>query len=144
MIALDTNILVPAHRRDAAMHVAARRCVTELAEGSQPWALPWPCVHEFLAITTHPRIFDPPSSLEEALRQVEMWTESPSVRLIGERPDHLRQLRATLVPGAVVGPRVHDGRVAAICRSNAVTELWTVDRDFSRFPGLVTRNPLLP
>lgn len=143
MIAVDTNVLVPAHRRDAALHAAAKRRMTELAEGSQPWALPWPCLHEFLAVVTHPRIFDPASSLEAALRQVEAWTESPSVRLIGERADHLVQLRSALVPAEVVGPRVLDGRVAAICRSHGVTELWTIDRDFSRFPGLVTRNPLI-
>ncbi len=90
-----------------------------------------------------PRVFDPASSLEAALRQAEAWTESPSVRLIGERADHLVQLRSALVPAEVVGPRVHDGRVAAICRSHGVTELWMIDRDFSRFPGLVTRNPLI-
>jgi uncharacterized protein len=143
LIAVDTNILVPAHRRDASLHAAARRRITELAEGRQPWALPWPCVHEFLAIVTHPRIFQPPSSLDAALRQVEAWAESPSLRLIGEAQGHLAQLRSVLTPGDVVGPRVHDGRVAAICRSHGVTELWTVDRDFSRFPGVVTRNPLL-
>jgi hypothetical protein len=42
----------------------------------------------------------------------------------------------------VVGPRVHDARIAALCRQHAVTELWTADRDFSRFRGLITRNPL--
>lgn len=143
MIAVDTNILVPAHRRDAALHHAARHRLTELAEGSQPWALPWPCLHEFLAVVTHPRIFDPASSLDAALQQIEAWTSSPSVRLIGERSDHLVQLRSALMPADVVGARVHDGRVAAICRSHGVTELWTIDRDFSRFPGLVTRNPLI-
>jgi hypothetical protein len=28
--------------------------------------------------------------------------------------------------------------------ANGVGELWSADRDYSRFPGVVVRNPLLP
>jgi uncharacterized protein len=56
VIAVDTNILVYAHRQDSPFHKAAFRRVAELAEGPATWAIPWPCVHEFLAIVTHPRI----------------------------------------------------------------------------------------
>ena len=55
MIAVDTQILVFAHREDSPFHPAALAALTELAEGAAPWALPWPVVHEFLAIATHPR-----------------------------------------------------------------------------------------
>ena len=55
MIAVDTNILVYAHRADAARHRIARERLTELLEGSRACAIPWPCVHEFLAVVTHPR-----------------------------------------------------------------------------------------
>jgi len=41
----------------------------------------------------------------------------------------------------VAGPRIHDARIAAVCLAHGVTELWTADRDFSRFPALRTRNP---
>ena len=34
MIALDTNILVYAHREDSEWHQQAVRCVSELAEGA--------------------------------------------------------------------------------------------------------------
>ena len=61
MIAVDTNILVYAHREDASFHKAASRAMTELAEGLAGWAIPWPCLHEFLAIVTHPRIYAPPT-----------------------------------------------------------------------------------
>ena len=53
MIAVDTNILVYAHRKDATPHAQAAAAVTKLAEGKTAWAIPWPCVHEFLAIVTH-------------------------------------------------------------------------------------------
>ena len=70
MIAVDTNILVFAHRSDAEWHARAQSCVRELAEGGVAWAIPWPCVHEFLAIATHPRIYDPPTPLPTAIEQI--------------------------------------------------------------------------
>lgn len=144
MIAADTNVLVQAHRRDGDAHGPAHAAVRQLAEGHEVWALPWPCVHEFIAIVTHPTIFDPPSTAEQAFDQLRAWLASPTVRLIGERDDHLDQLRTAVIDGGITGPRVHDARIAALCRSHGVRELLTADRDFSRFPTLVTRNPLLP
>lgn len=143
MIALDTNVLIPAHREDAEGHDAAYACLAALAEGTAPWAIPWPCLHEFLAIATHPRIFAPPTPLAAALEQVEAWLESPSLVVLSEGDGYWPLLRESLAGGQVTGPIVHDGHVAAICRLHRVRELWTVDRDFGRFPELRTRNPLV-
>ena len=107
------------------------------------WAIPWPCVHEFLAIVTHPRIYAPPTPLARAFDQVEAWLESPTLVLLGESPTHWATLRAMLSAGSVVGPRVHDARVAALCRDHGVSALWSADRDFSRFAGVATVNPLI-
>ena len=143
MIALDTNILVYAHRRDSEWHESAYRAVAELAEGSAPWCLPWPCVHEFLAIVTHPKIYRPPTRLADAILQVDYWMESPTLRLIGEATGYWEHLKDLLTAGKAVGPLVHDGRVAAICRAGGVREIWTADRDYSRFGGLPAKNPLI-
>ena len=59
MIAVDTNLLVYAHRRDSPWFEPARRALRLLIEGTATWAVPWPCVHEFLAISTHPKIYRP-------------------------------------------------------------------------------------
>jgi len=144
MIAVDTNILVYAHREDSPWHKAAYGRVAELAEGRAAWAMPWPCIHEFLAIVTHPRIYNPPTPLETALRQVEAWLEAPGLVLLGETGAYWLGLRARLVGGRVEGAQVHDARVAALCDLHGVEELWTADRDFSRFPGMKVRNPLVP
>lgn len=143
MIAVDSNILVYAHRSDSKWHAAAAAKVLGLAQGHQPWAIPWPCIHEFLAVVTHPRIYDPPTSIEQASDQVEAWLESPSCVVLGESVDHWIVVREALIKGKIIGPMVHDARVAAICLAHGVSELWTSDRDFSRFPKLVTRNPTL-
>jgi toxin-antitoxin system PIN domain toxin len=143
MIAVDTNILVYAHRADSSWHEAAARRLRELAEGMPAWSIPWPCVHEFLAIVTHPRIYKPPTPVDRAVAQVDAWLESPSLVLIGEADGHWRALRDLLLAGKVSGPPVHDARIAALCSSHGVRTLWTADRDFSRFPALTTVNPLI-
>jgi hypothetical protein len=142
MVAVDSNILVYAHREDSPWHAAALGCVRSLAEGRAPWTIPWPCLHEFLAISTHPRIYAPPTPLELAVGQVDAWLESPSLVLIGEDASYWPRLRALVSAGRIAGPRVHDARVAAICLGHGLDELWTIDRDFSRFPALRVRNPL--
>lgn len=142
MIAVDTNLLVYAHRRDADWHEPAAKIVRSLAERPEAWALPWPCVHEFLAIVTHPRIFTPASTLNQAMDQIDAWLESPSVVLLSEAPTHWHTLESQLRQGRITGARVHDARVAALCLSHGVSELWSADRDFSRFPDLVVSNPL--
>lgn len=142
MIATDTNILVYAHRGDSEWHGPARSRIQSLAEGRVSWGLPWPCLHEFLAISTHPRIYDPPSTIAEAIDQIDTWLESPVAQLLTETDMHWNVLKHALQNGLVKGPMVHDARVAALCMTHGVTEFWTADRDFSRFPSLVVRNPL--
>ncbi|HEY1932272.1 MAG TPA: TA system VapC family ribonuclease toxin [Acetobacteraceae bacterium] len=143
MIAVDTNILVYAHREDSPFHDAAYRRLASLAEGAASWAIPWPCLHEFLAIVTHPRIYAPPTPLSTALAQVDAWIESPSLVLLAESTSHWLTLRNLLTTGRIAGPMVHDARVAALCRQHGVRELWSADRDFGRFSGLLVKNPLV-
>jgi hypothetical protein len=142
MIAVDSNLLVYSHRGDSPWHESAYARIAELAEGQAPWAIPWPCIHEFLAIVTHPRIYDPPTPLEKAISQVDAWMESPSLLLLSESEDYWQQLQSLLQSGKVCGPQVHDARIAALCNYHGVAELWTADRDFGRFPKLKVRNPL--
>ena len=143
MIAVDTNILVYAHREDSEWHEAASARVAELAEGRGAWAIPWPCIHEFLAIASHPKIFTPPTLLAAAIDQVEAWLESPTLHVLAESQLHWSQLRALLESGKVAGARVHDARIAALCLQHGVKELWSADRDFGRFPDLAVSNPLV-
>jgi toxin-antitoxin system PIN domain toxin len=143
VIAVDTNILVYAHRRDSVWHDRAADCVRSLAEGRAHWLIPWPCLHEFLSIVTHPRIYSPPSSIADAVRQIEYWMASPALLIGGEAAGHWRRLRELVIGSKISGPLIHDARVAAICLDHGVESLWSSDRDFSRFSHLVVSNPLL-
>ena len=143
MIAVDTNLLVYAHRPGSPFNVAARACLAELAEGRSTWAIPWPCLHEFLCVVTHPRILVPPTPLAAALEQVSAWLASPSLVVLAEPAHYWTAFLEVARAARVTGPLVHDARIAALCRAHGVRELWTADRDFGRFPGLVVRNPLV-
>jgi toxin-antitoxin system PIN domain toxin len=143
MIAVDTNLLVYSHREDSPWHDAAFARLMGLAEGQSPWAIPWPCLHEFLAIVTHPRIYAPPTPLPAALDQVQAWLEAPSLVLLSEGDGYWPTLQNFLSVARATGGQVHDARIAALCRFHGIQELWTADRDFSRFPELTVRNPLV-
>lgn len=142
MIAIDTNILVYAHREDAEHHQAAKAAVREAVSTPAAVAVPWPCVHEFLAVVTNPKIWKVPTPTGRAWEAVSALLSTPGVHPIGEGADHLVRLQELLTPDAVRGPRVHDARIAAICLSNGVDTLWSADRDFSWFPQLRVLNPL--
>lgn len=143
MIAVDTNLLVYAHREDSVFHRRAADCLQQLAQGVSTWAIPWPCLHEFFAIVTHPRIYAPPTPLAEALDQIDAWMESPVLALLAESDQHWPSLRQLLEAGRIAGPQVHDARIAALCLQHGVRELWTVDRDFGRYPQIKSSNPLV-
>ena len=143
MIAVDTNLLVHAHRRDSTFHTGALKAITALAEGNAAWAIPWSCLHEFHGIVTHPRIYAPPSKPEQAIAQIDAWMASPQLHLLSENEAYWSVLRELLASSKVQGPLVHDARIAALCLAHGIHELWTADRDFSRFPRLKVRNPLV-
>lgn len=143
MIALDTNILVYANRPEAAQHEQAQRAVTALLTSRARVALPWTCIHEALNVLTHPRIYDPPYLADNVLADLETLANHPRVSMLSETGAHLAILRTLTKNPLVVGPKVHDARIAAICIGHGVSELWTADRDFSLFPELKTRNPLV-
>lgn len=142
MIAVDTNLLVYAHRSDSPFHAKSKSLLEALRGQPAPWAVPWPCLHEFLAVVTHPRIFKKPSPVDVALACVESWGAGQNLHLIGEGDGYLAGLRELIRGAGIVGPRIHDARIAAICRHHGVHELWSADRDFSAFPSLIARNPL--
>lgn len=143
MIAVDTNLLVYAHREDSPFHARAAECVAGLAEARATWAIPWPCLHEFFAIVTHPRIYAPPTPSEAALDQIDAWLESPSLLLLAESDTHWAELRGLIVGARLAGAQVHDARIAALCQGHGVHTLWSADRDFNRFPRLSVVNPLI-
>jgi len=140
VIALDTNLLVYAHRPEMADHESARSALAGLRSS---WALPWPVAHEFVRVVTEPQWFTDPTPLDRALHAVEALLGSGGGRPIGETALHWSRLADIAVAGRTARSMIYDARIAAICLAHGVEELWTADRDFGRFPSLRTRNPLI-
>lgn len=101
----------------------------------------WPCVHDFLSIVTKV-FFKTPTPFVIACDRV-AWLEPATPVLRAETEKHWRTMHDLVRAGRIVGGGMHESRAAAICIDNGVSELWSADRDFPRFPALKVRNPLI-
>jgi len=144
MIAIDTNILVYSHREDSLFHRVAFQKMKDLAESREDWSIPWPCLYEFLGITTHPRIYKDPTPLKKACEQIQAWLDCPNLYLLGyPQKENWKEIQDLFLKTNLTGPKVHDAKIAMICLNHNIKVLWTADRDFSRCKWLETTNPLL-
>jgi len=142
VIAVDTNLLVYAHRPEMPFHERARQVLTDAVAAPEPVCVPWPCAHEFLAVVSNPRIFRDPTPMPVALDAVRRLLESLSGGFVAEGEGYLDAFERIARPALLQGAIVHDARVAALCTFHGVRVLWSADRDFSRFPQLTVANPL--
>ena len=143
MIAVDTNILVYARRKELPRHGAALQALRALATGAGAWALPIFCASEFVRVVTHPRLFSPPTTPEAALAAIETLLASPSARLLSPGPRYWTLFRDLVRASAVTGNLVLDAQIAAVCLEHGAATILTEDRDFARFAG-ITIQPLAP
>lgn len=141
MKAVDTNVLVYAEITSSPHHETATALLRSLAEGRAPWAIPWPCVYEFLRVVTHPRVYHPPVPPARALADLKAILSSPSLVLLSETSRHAEVCFAVVQTSGTSGNLVHDAHIAALCLEHGVSELVTGDRDFGRFTGLTVMNP---
>ena len=133
MIAIDTNVLVYAHRGETPQHSVALARLRSLAEGGVPWGLPVFCIGEFVRVVTHPRLFHPPTKLAAALGFLDQLLGSPAARLLLPGPTFPTLFAEACRDGAANGNLAFDAQLVALCREHGVSEILTEDRDFARF-----------
>jgi toxin-antitoxin system PIN domain toxin len=138
VIAVDTNILVYAHREELTQHRRARARLVELADGPARWAIPVFCLGEFLRVVTHPRLFDPPFRIEDACEALRRVLGSPSLVVLTPGDRFWPLLTTAVVDARATGNLVFDAQIVALCREAGVSALLTEDRDFDRFAGFPT------
>lgn len=141
MIGIDTNVLVYARREEFAEHRRGKSLLTKLAEGDRLWALCWPVVYEFLRVVTHHKVFDPPTSLADALNGIKALLDSPSLVMLGEGATHFTQLQRIALSASTRGNLMHDAHIATIYIEHGVEMVLTTDKDFARFSLLTCVNP---
>ena len=141
MKAVDTNILVYAHRAEMPRHEQARTILDGLVRSGEPWALPWPCVYEFLRVVTHPRAFRPPTPTWVAWENVLALMAAPGTVLIGPTTRHAQTLARLLRDPGLRGNDIFDAHIAALVVEHGVATLITGDRRMRRFDGVRTQHP---
>lgn len=136
MIAVDTNVLVHAHRAGTPEHARALFWLRSLAESPAPWGLPVFALGEFLRVVTHRRVFERPSTLDEAGAALRGLLAAPGLRVLSPGPRYPALLLEAVHVGRATGSLAFDAQIAAVCREHGVSALLTRDRDFARFPWL--------
>ncbi len=143
MIFLDANILLYAYDSSSPFHPRASRWLAGLMSRPEPVGLPWVTLLAFLRIATNPRAFARPLTTSEAVAIVSMWLERPTVVVPAPTDRHWAILVRLLSETKSRGPGTSAAHLAALAIEHGAV-LCTTDRDFRRFPGLQTLNPVEP
>jgi toxin-antitoxin system PIN domain toxin len=132
---VDVNVLVAAFRDDAPGHKVCRGLIEEMVDGLLPYGVSDLVLSGFVRVTTHPRVFDPPTPTEDALAFADAYRSGASAVPIEPGPQHWRIFTSMCRTARAKGNLVPDGYLAALA-VEAGCEWVTADRDFGRFPDL--------
>jgi uncharacterized protein len=136
----DVNVLVHAHREESPSHMSYAAWLVSLAQGPEPFAISELALHGFFRIVTNRRIFDPPSTMQQALRFIDALLARPTCSLIRLGPSHWSIFRRLCEEGNLKGKIVADAVHAALAIESGC-EWVTADTDFARFaPALRWRH----
>lgn len=140
MLLCDVNILVYAHREDAPDHARYRQWLEDQINAEASFAVSELVLSGFLRIVTHPRIFDPPSPLEDALAFVAAIRAQPNCIVVSPQARHWDIFQRLCLAANAKGNLIPDAYHAALAIETGC-EWITTDRGFSRYPGLRWRTP---
>ena len=142
MIAVDTNLLVYAHRAGCPEHEAARRAIEDAANNLNGWGIPSPCLFEFWSVVTHPSSIGGGSSPASARGFIEALIETAGATILPPPPALGPRCLQIANQLDVRGPRIFDLQIGLTALDAGVTEIWTHDAGFIGLPGLKVRDPL--
>jgi predicted nucleic acid-binding protein len=142
VIAIDTNLLVYAHRAGCGEHTAARGAIERAAANPGGWSIPLPCLLEFWSVVTHPACVGGASASSIARRFIDALISRAGALVLQPGPNFLQRCLQTAERLSVAGPRVFDLQIGLLCTDAGVTEIWTHDGGFIALPGLKVIDPL--
>lgn len=140
MFLFDVNVFVYAHREDSSRHKACHDLLEQIINSDNPYGFSDIISSAFLRVVTHPRVFNPPSPLENALTFINEIRERPNATLISPGTRHWNIFASLCRKADVKGNLIPDAYLAALAIESGCTWVST-DRDFSRFPGLEWKHP---
>ena len=141
MILVDANLLLFAYQPRAREHEASRRWLESALSSPEPVGFAWVSLLAFLRISTDARVLRSPLSMGDAILAVDAWLRQPQVIFLQPEERHWEIFKGLLGAGQVRSRLVMDAHLAALAIEHGAV-LHTHDRDFARFPGLRTVDPL--
>ena len=142
MITPDANSILYAYNEDAPKHQQAKEWLEEQFSSPVSFGLSWQTITAFLRISTNPKAFPQPFDLHEAISIVDEWIALPNIQILTPTVNHWAIFQNLIVEGQTKAALMMDAHLAALAIEHDVT-LATTDRDFSKFSGLKTINPLI-
>lgn len=142
MIALDTNLLVYAHRAGLAEHRDARRAIERAAGREEGWGIAQPTLVEFWSVVTHPAATGRPSTAAEAKAFLQTLIRDGGGQVWLPSPGFDERLLDAAASAKVKGPRIFDLQIALLALEHGAREIWTHDRRFLTVSGLRAVDPL--
>jgi len=142
MIAVDSNLLIYAHRSRVPEHTASRQALQRAAEHPAGWGIPLPCLAEFWTVVTHPRASGRPSTPAEAAGFLRNLTRSGQAAIWQPAPGFSTRLLQAAEQADVSGVRIFDLQIALIASEAGAQEIWTHDKNFRPLPGLSLHDPI--
>ncbi|HEX5640847.1 MAG TPA: type II toxin-antitoxin system VapC family toxin [Thermoleophilia bacterium] len=136
----DLNVLISAHRADSPMHPRCRDWLLAVYAGDESFGICPPVLIGLVRILTHPRVFRPPDTHDQAFAFVNSLMTHPNALLLNPGRDHLALFEGLCREADAHGDLVTDAYLAALALETGAV-LVTADRDFARFPGLRRREP---
>jgi len=142
MIAIDTNLLIYAHRAGVREHRAAQRAIETAANDARGWGISLASVSEFWSIVTHPAARGAPARPSQAMSFMTSLIESGGMRVWLPRAGFAVRLMQLASDLRVAGVRIFDLQIGLTAFDNGATEMWSHDAAFVRIPGLAVVDPL--
>jgi uncharacterized protein len=140
MILLDVNVLIYAFREDSVRHRASKTWLDQTIAAESPFGISPVALSGLVRITTHPRIFDTPSTLDEAFGFCDDLLSQPHCEIVHPGTGHWEIFQRLCVQANITGGRVTDAWFAALAIEHGCTWI-TYDRDYARFRGLDWKQP---
>jgi toxin-antitoxin system PIN domain toxin len=139
-VTIDANVLIYASNEADPAYLRANTLLEELAAGPDLVYIFWPTIMAYLRIVTHPSILPRPLAISDARQNISGLLNRPHVRTAGESAGFWELYLATAGPHTR-GVRVPDAHIATLMRQHGVAAIYTRDRDFRRYDGIVVRDP---
>jgi len=139
---VDTNILIYSINKGSLHYPEAKKFVEEISSTPESWIFPWPIIHSFIRITTHSGILPHPLSSAQSISVIDDFLNLPNVRLVSETDLFWKVYKKELQDGHFRGSFVSDVVIASLLKEHGVSRFYTADRDFLRFKGIHSINPL--